>query len=129
MTDNIHNIDRLNDALRLFQESLENIDIDENKELSNNINTDETITTKLPVNKFKKDHKKKNKKKNRCNHTDCNKILSLIDMQITCKCENNYCSKHMNPYNHQCIYDSKIEHRTRIRVNNPKCENFLFEKL
>jgi hypothetical protein len=64
---------------------------------------------------------KKKSKNKRCNHVDCKKKLTLIDLHIGCKCNNHYCAKHMNPHNHMCVYDNKKDVKELIGRGNPLC--------
>lgn len=47
----------------------------------------------------------------------CHKKLKL--MSFTCKCQNIFCLKHMNPIDHQCQYNYKLEHQKLIIEKNP----------
>tara|TARA_Y100000589_G_C27120077_1_gene616032 strand:- start:412 stop:807 length:396 start_codon:yes stop_codon:yes gene_type:complete len=48
---------------------------------------------------------KKPKKKQRCSHPDCNKILSLVEKGRPCKCGLLFCGSHFCPELHNCSYD------------------------
>jgi len=58
----------------------------------------------------------KKKKHNRCDY--CNVKLGLIF--FTCKCEKNYCHKHLNPHSHGCLFDNRQACRNAIKENNPQ---------
>lgn len=62
-----------------------------------------------PISKQKKNKKKK---KNRCNHPDCKKKLSLTD--YSCKCGKTFCSKHRTALSHNCLYDWKKSHQANL---------------
>ena len=74
----------------------------------------------IKSNNLKVNNEKKIKKKNRCNCEGCNKKLSLVEQTMTCKCGLNFCSKHINQFNHNCIYDYKKNNKLNIEKNNPK---------
>ncbi len=64
-----------------------------------------------------------NKKcKPRCAHKECKKKLTLIDLSMTCKCGNNYCSKHRPCETHNCTYDfSKSKEEIDKQIKEMRC--------
>ena len=49
---------------------------------------------------------KKRAKTNRCNHVECRKKLSIVDISIgQCKCSKIFCQTHRDASVHQCSYD------------------------
>jgi hypothetical protein len=49
---------------------------------------------------------KKRIKTNRCNHGECRKKLSIVDISIGhCKCSKIFCQTHRDASVHQCSYD------------------------
>ncbi len=55
----------------------------------------------------------------KCSHPGCKKKLKL--MKFTCKCNLNFCLKHMTPESHNCKFDfTKIENLPEI-INQTKC--------
>ena len=45
----------------------------------------------------------------RCDFSSCNKILSLSDKQLICKCRNIFCKSHRFFIKHNCDYNFKDE--------------------
>lgn len=80
--------------------------------------TTETTTTK----KAKKT-KKKNKKPKRCQHNECKKKLSLVDLTCVCKCNKYFCPLHRMCEKHQCEYNFEEEKKRlyQSRIDNMKC--------
>lgn len=65
--------------------------------------------------------KKKNKKgrKHRCSFSGCKKKLSFMDMQMTCKCNHNFCSSHRPLGHHNCSADHVALNQAYLIKNNP----------
>lgn len=53
-------------------------------------------------------------KKNRCNLSDCNKRLTLVELSSNCKCGNTYCTSHKHSKNHNCVYDYKKDNNHNL---------------
>ena len=85
------------------------------KETKSLLNTMTTIHNK---------EKTKKTKKLKCNF--CNSKLGIIS--YTCKCGKVFCSKHLNPHSHNCVYDYKNEKKIQLKKNNPKIGD-KFEKI
>lgn len=100
------------------------IEIKYNGELKKNISD-------IDIKKTNIKNKIKNKKYSlkRCNHIGCKNKLTLIDLQIKCKCNVHFCQKHMNPHNHMCDYDNKMVVQERIKKNNPLCSHSKIDKI
>ena len=62
---------------------------------------------------------KPKKKKLKCE--ECKTKLGMI--YFTCKCGKIFCSKHLNPHSHNCMYDYKGARQKELSKNNPKLEN------
>jgi len=91
------------------------------KELMDKELTDKELTSETD----KKEVKKQKKKHNRCDY--CNVKLGLIF--FTCKCEKNYCHKHLNPHSHGCLFDNRQACRNAIRENNPQMKTNTLNKV
>ena len=66
--------------------------------------------------------KKKKKKKNmnaRCNHIECNKKISFIDKQMSCKCKLIFCSSHRSITKHKCTANHVQLNKAYLIKNNP----------
>jgi predicted nucleic acid binding AN1-type Zn finger protein len=48
----------------------------------------------------------------------CAKKISLCVIQ--CRCNGNFCKRHVAPENHMCKFDYKLLGQEIIRKNNPK---------
>ena len=53
----------------------------------------------------------------------CKKKLKLTELDLKCKCKNNFCSKHLKPHTHKCTFDYVKEMQEKIKKNNPKMCN------
>jgi hypothetical protein len=88
--------------------------------LNENIKTDIKTSTKK---------RKKNPSKKRCNVKNCNKKLSIAELQIgLCKCNKVYCSKHRIFSNHDCDYNYKQENEKKLKEENPEIKFDKFNK-
>ncbi len=56
-----------------------------------------------------------------CNYDGCNKKLKLIELNLTCKCEKNYCLFHRLPEKHNCTFDYKYKSIMKEEINKMKC--------
>lgn len=52
---------------------------------------------------------KKNRNHPRCAHQLCKIRLSMVDLDIECKCGLTFCGRHRLPEDHNCSYDHKGE--------------------
>ena len=96
------------------------------KELMDKELMDKELTSETDKKEVKKEVKKEKKKKhNRCDY--CNVKLGLIF--FTCKCEKNYCHKHLNPHSHDCLFDNRQACRDAIRENNPQMKTNTLNKV
>ena len=86
------------------------------------IDTTTEITTTKKVKKTKKT-KKKTKKPKRCQHNECKKKLSLVDLTCVCKCNKYFCPLHRMCEKHHCEYDFEEEKKRlyQSRIDNMKC--------
>ena len=124
---NIHNIDSTED-----KGVYNDINIKDLSSLINNLENKGNIiyiNNDCNIDKEQTSSKAKSKKKNRCSHIDCKKKLSLIDLEKKCSCQQSFCMKHFQPFNHNCDFDHKSKTKKIIKENNPKCENIKFEKM
>ena len=59
-------------------------------------------------------HKKRTKTK-RCNHGECRKKLSIVDISIGhCKCSKIFCQTHRDASVHQCSYDWHTNTKSKL---------------
>lgn len=64
-------------------------------------------------------------KNKRCNHTNCNKKLTLLD--LNCKCGLKFCLTHRMPEDHLCSFDfkdttTKLLQKQLIKIDGSKLE-------
>ena len=81
--------------------------------------------TNMIENKKEMKDKEKKEKKIRCDF--CNKKLGLIF--FTCKCENHFCQKHLNPHSHDCSFNYKLECQEKLKENNPQMKSYTMVKV
>lgn len=58
----------------------------------------------------------------------CKKKIKSI-LPISCKCDNYYCKNHKYTDEHDCTFDYKNEHKTKLVKDNKKVEHHKFVKL
>lgn len=74
-----------------------NIESENVNEIKMNIKSDnEEIITIIP-----------NLKNNKCNFENCERNISILDMELKCKCGCVFCLRHRHFTNHNCKYDYK----------------------
>ena len=54
-----------------------------------------------------------------CSHPQCKKKINL--MKFTCKCQLDFCIKHMAPETHNCTYNFKIIENLQEKIEQTKC--------
>ena len=58
--------------------------------------------------------------------TICNKKVSFIEeITLKCKCNNIYCKKHYQSFNHDCTYNYVEEYKKKCTSNLVKFDNRL----
>lgn len=62
-------------------------------------------------------------KKPRCAFGGCNKKMSLIALELSCRCGKSFCALHRMPESHNCTFDYKKDNQTNkcVKVFNLKC--------
>jgi len=83
--------------------------------------TNDTNYTKdiSEVSKKKKSKKSKKNKRKRCNHKECKKKLSFMDIQMACKCKLCFCAKHRPLTMHVCTANHVKINQEYLIKNNP----------
>ena len=71
------------------------------------------------VSKKKKSKKSKKNKRKRCNHKECKKKLSFMDIQMACKCKQCFCAKHRPLTMHVCSANHVKLNQEYLIKNNP----------
>ena len=71
----------------------------------------------------KTDKKKTKTKKPRCAFEGCKKKLSLITLELSCRCGESFCAVHRMPESHKCTFDYKNENQVNkcVKVEDLKC--------
>jgi predicted nucleic acid binding AN1-type Zn finger protein len=60
--------------------------------------------------------------------TMCRKKLGLLE--FTCKCEKKFCISHLQPEEHQCTYNYKIDGQAEIqKIMDTEVKTECFERL
>jgi len=59
------------------------------------------------------------KKHNKCDYTECAKKLKLVD--LPCRCEKRFCSKHRYSQEHDCSFDYKQHGINILSLKLIKC--------
>ena len=77
------------------------------------------ITNISEVSKKKKSKKSKKNKRKRCNHKECKKKLSFMDIQMACKCKQCFCAKHRPLTMHVCSANHVKINQEYLIKNNP----------
>lgn len=62
--------------------------------------------------------KKTKTKKKRCGF--CNAKLSLVERQLTCRCQKTFCTKHRN--DHNCTFDYRQEQTNFLNKSIGECK-------
>ena len=67
--------------------------------------------------------KKKKTKKPRCAFEGCKKKLSLINLELSCRCGKSFCALHRMPESHKCSFDFKNDNQVNqcVKVEDLKC--------
>lgn len=61
-------------------------------------------------------------KKPRCAVECCNKKMSLIALELSCRCGKSFCALHRMPESHNCTFDYKKDNQTKcVKIENLKC--------
>ena len=96
---------------------------EQKKNIITTLNTSDKIKDKvdnIPNLTDKKQIKKSKKnKKKRCNHKECNKKLSFMDIQMVCKCNKYFCNKHRPLSSHICTANHIKINQDYLIKNNP----------
>lgn len=75
---------------------------------------------------------KKRSKTTRCNHSDCRKKLSLVDISMgQCKCSKIFCQNHRHNTTHKCSYDwhTNTKYALVKQLMRDKCVSAKAEKI
>jgi len=64
----------------------------------------------------------------KCEYTGCKRKI-LVPHEIICKCGMVLCAKHRLPFDHECDFDWKNEHKQRIQDNNPVIRKEKIDKI
>jgi len=62
-------------------------------------------TKQYIIEDFDKINRKKKKRRARCANIECNTKLTMIDIDMECKCGMTFCGRHRLPEYHKCTYD------------------------
>ena len=66
--------------------------------------------------------KKKKINTKKCNHITCNKKLTIVDKQLSCKCKKFFCISHRMPEQHNCEFSFKDDDNIICeKIENNKC--------
>ena len=67
--------------------------------------------------------KKTKSKKPRCAFEGCNKKISLITLELSCRCGKSFCALHRMPESHKCTFDYKKDNQANkcVKVKDLKC--------
>tara|TARA_E500000178_G_C16853383_1_gene676215 strand:+ start:441 stop:815 length:375 start_codon:yes stop_codon:yes gene_type:complete len=105
------NIVTLDKEIIKSNNELNDVSKNENSLNNSNINTSNNLITK----------KKKNSTK-KCNHITCNKKLTIVDRQLSCKCKKFFCISHRMPEQHNCEFSFKDNENVICeKIENTKC--------
>lgn len=55
----------------------------------------------------------------RCQYKECKRKI----INIECKCGKLFCRQHRLPFDHECQFNYKNEHKNKIKIQNPKIIN------
>ena len=75
---------------------------------------------------------KKRTKTTRCNHGECRKKLSIVDISMGhCKCSKVFCQTHRDNSDHQCSYDWHTNAKSELvkQLLRDKCVNSKTEQI
>jgi hypothetical protein len=88
-------------------------------------NVENLQTTSIPktditnISEVSKKKKSKKNKRKRCNHKECKKKLSFMDIQMACKCKLCFCAKHRPLTMHICTANHVKLNQEYLIKNNP----------
>ena len=60
------------------------------------------------------------RKRTKCEHPDCRRRLSLLDISLPCKCGRVFCRAHRFFESHACDFDYRSQSTTPVRVGKLK---------